>query len=423
MRPDCDIAVVGGGAAGLMAAIFAAQTGRNVVLLDSRKKIGAKILISGGTRCNVTHKQVFAADYEGGPRHFIKHVLEAYPSDRTIEFFKKIGVELVLEPTGKYFPTTHSGKTVLEALITEAERVGVNLRQGVRIQEILPSDDHFILKGDLTDFNEPYSLRTHKVIMATGGLSLPETGSDGHGLKVAEKLGHTIVTTTPALTPLQTQDAGWVTLSGVTMMVELSFWQAGKKLASAKGSFLFTHFGYSGPVVLDISRHWARRDPSQKPEIRISFVPGRTAEDLLKELIRESKERPLSNVKAYLTNTLALPASFAEMLLTKLKLPKGVVLRVLTKEHRSQLIQGLLNYPLPVTEVVGYRKAEATAGGVDLKEVSVSTMESKQVKGLYFAGEMLDVDGRIGGFNFQWAWSSGAIAGMSAAKSLNKGSR
>ncbi len=371
-----DLAVVGAGAAGLLTAISAArQSKSSVTLFDSREKIGAKILISGGTRCNVTNRSVTAQDYNGGAKHFIRHVFEAFTPDASIRFFEEIGVSLVLEPTGKYFPTTHSGKTVLESLMRESERTGVRLVTGARITELERDGDRFLCKTDSGGvFNAA------RVVLCTGGLSLPETGSDGTGLRIAEKLGHTIVRTAPALTPLLSDDKEWAELSGLTLEeVRLDYYALGKKRASSQGGFLFTHFGFSGPAALDISRHVALAGPGDEPRVVADFLPGQD----------ECK----------------LPKRFYE---------------ALKRKCGFELSKRISHYPLEVTGVYGYKKAEVTAGGVDLKEVNVATMESKKVKGLYFAGEILDVDGRIGGFNFQWSWSTGSIAGKAAAKSLGE---
>jgi len=376
---------VGAGAAGLMTAISAARhqssgaqaRALSILLLDSRQKIGAKILISGGTRCNVTNRKVTPSDYNGGKRHFIAHVFEAFTPARTIEFFEEIGVPLVLEPTGKYFPETHSGKTVLEALMREAERAGVKLVTGVRISEVHVREGGLLCRGKI-EGGEKTEFFTKRVVLCTGGLSLPETGSDGAGFRIAERLGHTIVRTAAALTPLLSEDEDWRELSGLTLEdVRLDFYLGGKKQASSRGGFLFTHFGFSGPASLDISRHLALADSKEKPEIIADFVPDGGEQKLPKRFYETLKKKTGPSFKSSLSR-----------------------------------------YPLQVTGVFGYKKAEVTAGGVDLSEVNVATMESKKVKGLYFAGEILDVDGRIGGFNFQWSWSTGAIAGKAAVKGL-----
>jgi predicted Rossmann fold flavoprotein len=369
-----DLAVIGAGAAGLMTAISAARNSRrkdfSLVLFDSRKKIGAKILISGGTRCNVTNRKVSPSDYNGGKRHFIQHVFEAFTPEQTLAFFEEIGVPLVLEPTGKYFPTTHSGKTVLEALMREAERLGVQL---ITDEKIVDVQAGFLLSSETGK-----TFHARRIVLCTGGLSLPETGSDGTGLRLAEKLGHTIVRTAPALTPLLSEDEDWKALSGVTLEdVRLDFYLGGRKKASSRGGFLFTHFGFSGPAALDISRHVALADPKEKPQVIADFLPSGPAQILPKRFYETAKRKCGT----------AFPSKIS-------------------------------HYPLEVTGIYGYKKAEVTAGGVDLNEVDVSTLESKKVKGLFFAGEILDVDGRIGGFNFQWSWSTGALAGKAAVKNL-----
>ena len=412
--PIADVVVVGAGAAGLLAAITAKQNNPSatILLLDSRQKIGAKILVSGGTRCNVTNERVLPSDYQGGPRHFVKHVLEAFTPTQTIDFFREIGVELILEPTGKYFPVTHSGKTVLEALMKESDRLGVVLKTGHRIEGVRKKDALFSLKE-----NSENLLWARRVILATGGLSLPETGSDGAGFRFAEHFGHTIIPTYPALTPLLSEDKDWQSLSGVTLEAELSFFRNGKKQASARGSFLFTHFGFSGPAALDISRHFAACPAQEKPEIFANFIPGSTEESLQNLIL--SRNGSGQSLKHFLSDEFLLPDSFLDVFLQRNNLGQLSAFSKLSLVNKRKLLRLLRESPLNVTGVTGYKKAEVTAGGVSLEEVQFSTMQSKLVPGLYFSGEILDVDGRIGGFNFQWAWSSGTLAGRSAVRSLS----
>jgi len=427
-----DVAVVGAGAAGLVTAIMAArvaghEAGRplagvrfKILLLDSREKIGAKILISGGTRCNVTNQEVTPFDYQGGPAHFVKHVLESFSPAETIRFFEEIGVELLLEPSGKYFPTTHSGKTVLEALLRETDRLNIDLQKGVKIHIITKEKDLFHLSGRRgADAKESYQVTVRRVVLATGGLSYPETGSDGTGLVIAKDFGHTIVPTAPALTPLTTEDEDWKGLSGITVPARLSFFKQGKKQADAESSFLFTHFGFSGPAALDISRHWAKTAPTDQPRIEASFLPRETEESLKRRFETYRGKYADRLLKSFFVEEFLLPERFVEIFLKKTAMDGLVAARTpVGKIKKSTFLHRLLNYLLPITGVVGYKKAEVTAGGVDLREIKVSSMESKLVAGLYFTGEILDVDGRIGGFNFQWAWSSGALAGRSAVKGL-----
>ncbi|OIO36996.1 MAG: hypothetical protein AUJ72_05410 [Candidatus Omnitrophica bacterium CG1_02_46_14] len=417
INESAELAIVGAGAAGLMTAISAGRQPNskiNILLLDSRNKIGAKILISGGTRCNVTNVRVTPEDYEGGARHFVKHVLEAFSPKETLDFFEAIGVRLLLEPTGKFFPSTHSGKTVLEALIKETKRNGVNLVTETPVTHITKKEDLFYLKIA----NSDRKITARRVILATGGLSYPETGSDGQGLLIAKSFGHSIINTTPALTPLTTSDRDWKSLSGITLNVRLSFFKGNKKIAEREGSFLFTHFGFSGPAALDISRFLAALDPGTPCDIKANFLPDETEETLKKAFTLVFGKNPGKLVKNFLSDQFLLPVRFVEIFMKKIGFDAETTIKFLSNSARGQLVHQLLNCPLEVSGVLGYKKAEVTAGGVDLKEVNVSTMESKIVSGLYFAGEILDIDGRIGGYNFQWAWSTGAIAGRSAMKSL-----
>ncbi len=415
-----DIAIVGAGAAGLMAGIWAGRiaqrnkTSLRILLLDSRPKIGAKILMSGGTRCNVTNKEVKPSDYQGGPRHFIKHVLEAFTPGETIAFFDEIGVKLLLEPTGKYFPVTHSAQTVLNALIAQAEHSGVSLKTGTRITQILKKEGRFFLRSHVGE----HSIFARSVILTTGGLSYPTTGSDGGGYQIAANLGHKIVDCFPALTPLLTNDADWKGLSGIALEVELAFFKNQKKSCAVRDALLFTHFGFSGPAALDISRHFAGSAQHERPQIFANFLPNYDEASLKTRFQKLQAKNPSKLVKNILAEDMGLPERFAKVFLKKIGMGDDVSLAQCPSEKRKKLMHLLLNYPLEISGVFGYKKAEVTAGGVDLQNVKVSTMESKIVQGLYLAGEILNVDGRIGGFNFQWAWSTGAIAGRSAAQHL-----
>ncbi|MBI2871454.1 MAG: NAD(P)/FAD-dependent oxidoreductase [Candidatus Omnitrophica bacterium] len=403
-----------------MAAICAGRTAQEkrapleILLLETSRKVGAKILMSGGTRCNVTHKEVKPSDFQGGPRHFVKHVLEAFTPADAMGFFNGIGVELVLEPPGKFFPVSHSAQTVLDALIKEVGRAGTALKTDARVTDVKRSGDRFRLSGQ----GDAFCVSARKVIITTGGLSYPTTGSDGAGYRFASGFGHTIVGTHPALTPLLTNDRDWRNLSGLSLEARLTFSKDGRKQCENRGAFLFTHFGFSGPAALDISRHVATARPEEKPKVVISFLPGHREETLSRAVESEHVKMPKRHIQSVLVRELSLPGRFAETLLKKLGIDGTQTIGASSNETRRRLVHALLEYPLEVEGVYGYKKAEVTAGGVDLREVDVSTMESKLVAGLYFAGEVLDVDGRIGGFNFQWAWSTGALAGRGAARAL-----
>lgn len=422
---DADIAIVGAGAAGLTAAIFAGQAaegrGLKIVLLDSAKKPGAKILVSGGGRCNVTNHAVSPDDFSGGPRPIIRSVLRAFGERRTLDWMKSLGVELKLEPTGKYFPVTDEARTVLNALLARVREVGVELRSGARVVGIERIEKGFEVKIAGSDEREaPDSLRAKKLIAATGGFSLPKSGSDGRGIRMIEALGHSIVPTTPALVPLLLKPGlepggRFAELAGLTLPMRLSLHgMGGERLKEITGSLLFTHVGLSGPAALDFSRHWLRAR-AEHPEAQFNVCLGvpslRTPEEADAWLRAEAARNPRRRVAAVLGEL--LPERLAVIIAGE-----EIPMSRLTRERRLQLARDLTVLPLAVIGDRGYAFAETTAGGIDLREIDPRTMESRKVPGLYLCGEMLDVDGRIGGFNFQWAWASGYLAGRGTVQAF-----
>lgn len=430
-----DIAVIGAGAAGLAAGIFAAETAQaaghapRIVLLDSAKKIGAKILVSGGGRCNVTHEEIHPDDFNGS-RNIVRNVLAAFDEKATVRWFESLGVPLKREETGKLFPISDSARTVLNALLRRGAELGVTLLTQHRVQEInlRPSDggtqrpaplqENPQQKDDFLIVHEQGKLQARCVIMATGGRSLPRTGSDGSGWKIIRQLGHTVTDTYPALVPLVLRNGAFHTeLSGVSLEVELSTFANGKMLDRRTGSLLWTHFGVSGPVVMDASRHWIRaRANGQTAELRCNFFPGQSFERLDKHLLSTVASRPRLSLGRMLSEH--VPERFAVALLQWTTMDPAVPLSQLSREGRRKLVHALTNFPLPVEQERGWNFAEVTAGGVPLHEIDYRTMASRKVPGLHLVGEMLDCDGRIGGFNFQWAWATGYLAGRAAALSL-----
>lgn len=410
MSLSVSVAVVGGGAAGLMAAISAAAKGASVTLLEGTDRLGTKILMSGGTRCNVTHDFVSSADYFGGSRNVVARLLREFSHEDAARFFtSELGIALKREDTGKLFPVTDDAQTVLDALLRRAGELGVVILTGRKVTEIaaLPA-------GGWALTTSAGVVEAQRVILTTGGLSFPRTGSDGTGYALAQSLGHTIVPTTPALTPLVARGGGMhERLRGVTLPVALTVRVSGKKAWERTGSFLFTHFGYSGPVVLDASRHVARAEGPVS--VIASFLPDQTLESFEAQLLRASEHEARHTALNYVKRR--LPESLALELATRAGIPLDRTLGQLKREERRALARAVTEDELPVLEVMGYKKAEVTAGGVPLSEVDPRTLESRLAKGVHFAGEILDTDGRLGGYNFQWAWSTGWVAGRSAARS------
>jgi len=393
----CDVIIVGAGAAGLMTAIIAARGGLKVLLLEGQKKVGAKILMSGGTRCNVTNKKVSEKDYSSEHLIDVRNILRSFDNQKTIHFFKELGVELVLEPTGKYFPTTNSGKTVLDALLREVNRVGVELLTERKVVALRKIDQGFVVQG------EGFQLETSTVVLTTGGLSYPGTGSDGTGYRLAQTFGHGMIETIPALTPLTTKNADFKSLSGITLDVTLNLISEGQKIFSTRESFLFTHLGFSGPAALDISRHYLR---AKEPRgIIINFMGDQNPEVFQQHLLTLQQNNSRKALKNILLEH--MPQRLADVLLKKSGIDALTMMNQLNRESRQRIINNCFRCPLPITGVVGYTKAEVTAGGISFAEINSKNLESQLQPGLFFAGEILDVDGRIGGFNFQWAWASG----------------
>ncbi len=402
-----DVAVVGAGAAGLMAGIQAGRTNpnRRIIVLDGAKSLGAKILVAGGGRCNVTHHAVDESAYAGSSRNAIRNVLRRFDVPQTVAFFREIGVTLKREETGKLFPTTDSARTVLNALLQEARRVGAAIHHPCRVESIEWEEETFRVSG-------PWgALRARKLILATGGRSLPKTGSDGLGYSLARSLGHSITPRVfPALVPLTLEKSdALVELSGITLPARIELrGGTGKRLIGFTNSTLITHFGLSGPSVLDVSRYYLdeiARDPDA--QLIVNWLPGESAESFDRSLL-EARGAAIGRLL-----TARLPERLARLLCAQAEVAFNEPAGQIAREKRRSLVRQVTEMPLAVTGNRGFTHAEVTAGGVPLAEIQLKTMESRRCPGLFLCGEICDVDGRIGGFNFQWAWASGFVAGGS----------
>ncbi len=411
MPQQADIAIIGAGAAGLAAAIFAAETNSSlrIVLLDGAKTIGAKILISGGGRCNVTNQKVTASDFHGN-RKIIDRILRRFNELATIQWFDSLGVSLHTEITGKLFPVSNKARSILDALLDRCQQLSMTLLTQHHVQSIIHHEPGFSIQ------HSQGILQARQVIMATGGRSLPKTGSNGSGWALIQHLGHTITSTSPALVPL-VLDASFFhsALSGISHEVILTTRVNNHITDRRTGSLLWTHFGVSGPVVLDASRFWVQAtEQSQDVQLLLNCFPQYSHKEIDNWFIQAASLPGRQTVQSLLAER--LPTRVATHLSQFLE--PGIShtpVNLLQKNVRNTLIHTLTNLPLPVIGSRGWNFAEVTAGGVPLKEINPSTMESKTVPGLYLIGEMLDCDGRIGGFNFQWAWATGYLAGSNAA--------
>lgn len=410
MRERAHTVVIGAGAAGLMTAIHATRAGgRDVLVLDGARTLGAKILIAGGGRCNVTHDVVDETAFAGSSRNAIRKVLRRFDADATVAFFRELGVVLKREETGKLFPVTDSARTVLNALLTGTRAHGAEIVFPRRVRSVEPAGgDGFVVAGDWG------VVRASRVVLATGGRSLPKSGSDGFGYELARRLGHTVTpTVTPGLVPLLLPNGHFLReLMGIALVATIELRSAtGRRLIAFTDSTLLTHFGLSGPSVLDVSRYYLHaitEDPGAT--LFLNFVPGTTPADLERELIAPG----VRSIVGVLRDR--LPERLTRALCAQTGVDPSTRPAQLRREQRRALVNLVCELKLPVTGSRGYTFAEVTAGGVPLSEIHLETMESRARAGLYLVGEICDVDGRIGGFNFQWAWSSGFVAGTALGR-------
>jgi predicted Rossmann fold flavoprotein len=422
--PIAPIAVVGAGAAGLMAAIFAAGLGdgRRVLLLERTRDGGRKILVSGGGRCNVL-PSVAAPDRfvtDSSP-HTLRNLLLSWPLAEQRRFIEsEVGVPLALEAeTGKLFPRSNRARDIRDGLLALAARCGVEVMREATVVELTPPAGGGAWRVGLEDGR---ILAAAAVVMATGGLSLPGSGSDGMGLELLRRLGHTVNETYPALTPLTLEPPRFAHLAGISLPITLRAPAPPpvRREHVAAGGFLFTHRGYSGPVVLDLSHLAVRsrlpaaaaaRPAGEAPVPQPLFVQWTDLDAPAWEV--ELRAAP-GTVLALLRRR--LPERLAETLAAGAGVPADRPLAQLRRAERQRLIAALTRFPLPWSGDEGYGKAEVTGGGVALGEVKPATLESRRHPGLFLCGELLDAFGPIGGHNFQWAWATGRAAGRAASR-------
>jgi predicted Rossmann fold flavoprotein len=396
--------VVGAGAAGLVAAIFASAR-RPVVVIERTADGGRKILISGGGRCNILPAAVQPERFvTASPAHVMRGLLRSWPLAAQRAFFEQeVGIPLALEDeTAKWFPASNRARDVRDGLINLARRRGVEFQFNTSLTRLTPAS------GGWTVETTRGPIEAGVVILATGGLSVPATGSDGLGISIVAALGHRTHATYPALTPLISDDAPHASLSGISLPVRIRA-KAGSDSAEALGGFLFTHRGYSGPAVLDTS-HVAVRSRANGPAAAVIRVAW-------SDLSGDDWIRELGAATGLVTTAVGrhLPHRLAARLLADAGVPLDRRASELRRVERAALIDALTSYVLPWTGDEGFKKAEVTGGGVALDEIDRRTLESRRHARLFLCGEMLDAFGPIGGHNFAWAWATGRAAGQASA--------
>jgi predicted Rossmann fold flavoprotein len=424
-----DVLMLGAGAAGLCAAICAAERGKSVLLLEKNRRPGVKILMSGGTRCNITNARglrdlsvvsgpidpAFDRGLLRGPRaiqeafgpngRFLGRALRALDVDATVALFEAEGVATKVEANGKVFPVNDRAQDVLAALERRLGRSGAKLRTECPALRVASVGDGFRVD---TPFD---SVEAKRVVISVGGQSYPRCGTSGDGYAIARAFGHAIIEPKPALVPLRI-DAAWLNdLKGLTIAdarVRVVERTSNPQLEERREAVLFAHFGLTGPAILDVSRAVARYDGTAQLDLAVDFVPGDRPEVLDQQLAVDARAgRP--SVAGLLARW--VPRRLAEMLMSLAEVPPNRVGPELSRDERRRIVGVLKDLRVPVAGTLGFAKAEVTSGGVSLDEVNPDTLESRRQPGLHFIGEVLDLDGLIGGYNFQAAWSTGWLAG------------
>ncbi len=430
LNPTWDLIVIGAGPAGLLGATRAAELGLRVLLIEKNRKPGVKILMSGGTRCNLTQ----ATDARGiveafGPQGpFLHSALARFSPADLVELIEAEGVPTKREPTGKIFPASDRALDVQQALLRRLHRSGATLQLGVAVQEIVFEEQHraFLVA------TESGPVSAQRVLVTTGGLSYPGCGTTGDGYHWAERLGHTVTPRAPSLVPLRSDQAWVQALSGLTLpdaaiTLEVDGDErgsgarprrsVGRDRASDRGGLLFTHFGFSGPAPLNVSRTLTLAPPAAQGRLICDFAPtyDRTAldGDFLKRIASDGRRGA-----GCLVDDL-LPSRLGDAVLAQAGLVRHLKLAEIGRVRLRALVEAIKASPVPLSGALGYEKAEVTAGGVALAEVNSRTMESRCRAGLYFAGEILDLDGPIGGFNFQAAFSTAWLAAEAMAAGVS----
>lgn len=399
--------IIGGGPAGLFAAIMCANKKQRIALIEKNKSCGRKLLMAGAGKCNITQAgdiHHFLTCY-GANAKFLKHALLSFQNEDLLNFFRKRGLEFITTEKGKVFPKSLKSQDVLNVLLEECRRRSIEIHYESAVESLVKEEDLFHLQTAKGTFESPV------VVVATGGLSYPHTGSTGDGLVWAKTLGHKIVPTKPALTPLKIKNYELSDMSG-TSFEELPYtlWRGGKKIGAYQGDFLLTHTGVSGPGIINNSRYMQSGDV-----IKCNFVGAESIDEFRSQLTKKLNNGGKTLVKS-MVRELNLTKRFADKLLELCGIDENLKCAELNKVTRQKLLTTLTEYEMEVKELGGYHVAMVTTGGVSLKDIKQKTMESKKINNLYFIGEVLDIDGDTGGYNIQAAMSMAYIA----SKAINE---
>lgn len=405
------VIVVGGGAAGMIAAYAAALAGDEVILFERNEKLGKKIYITGKGRCNLTNAADMDTVFKNVNRNpkFLYSAFYTFDNMAIIDLVEKNGCPTKVERGNRVFPVSDKSSDVIKALEKAVRGAGVTVKLNNRVLDILSKDG--AVTGVKTD--REGVVNADRVIVATGGLSYPTTGSDGDGYVFAGKLGHTVIDTSPSLVPLVSDDDFCARLQGLSLKnTELRLISDGKCVYREIGELLFTHFGISGPLVLSASSFYdLEKRKGKKSKVVLDFKPGLDAEALDKRILRDFEGEKNKLFKNSLDAL--LPQKLIPVIVERSGIDESKQVNSVTREERERLVNLIKNFEISVSGTADIKEAVITRGGINVKEINPGTMESKLVKGLFFAGEVLDLDAMTGGFNLQIAWSTGYLAGIS----------
>ncbi len=408
-----DLAIIGAGPAGMMAALRASECGANVVLLEKNRMPGIKLLMTGKERCNITNAETdvrkFAANY-GKNGKFLLSALYCFGMEETIDFFHKNKLKTVTERGGRIFPERNKAKDVQELFLRLIKKNNITLLTNCRVKKI-PQKQNTIEKIILDNAG----IKAKNYLISTGGRSYPQTGSIGEGYKWAKQMGHTIIKPEPALTPVLVKEKWVKALEGLSLKnVQISIYQNNKKQDDRFGEALFTAVGLSGPIILDMSKSIGKLLVNGQTDLFIDFKPALDFNMLDKRILRDLEKHKNKSIKNILPEL--LPKKLIPVILELAKIVPEKKGHSITKDERKKLQLLLKQLPLTIKSLSGFNKAIITTGGIALKEIDPKTMRSRIINNLYFAGEILDLDGPTGGYNLQVCWSTGYLAGENAAK-------
>ena len=409
-----NVIVVGGGAAGMMAAIFAARNGQNVTLLEKNEKLGKKIFITGKGRCNITNaseiEDLFSAVISN-PR-FLYSGFYSFTNDQVIHFFEELGVATKIERGNRVFPVSDHSSDVIAALTREMQHLKVKVQLHCEVKELLINNEREIKGVRLANGKK---MTADAVVVATGGISYPSTGSTGDGYRFARNCGHKVTELFPSLVPMEVKEWYAKELQGLSLKnIEIHITDGKKKLYDEFGEMLFTHYGVTGPVILSASSIVGKTLEKKELVLHIDLKPALTEEQLDKRLLREFEANHNKQFKNAIDSL--LPAKLRPVIIELSGIEEEKKVHEITKEERLNLLRLIKDFHMTLTGLRGYNEAIITKGGISVKEIDPGTMESKLIKNLYFAGEVLDLDAVTGGYNLQIAWSTGYLAGISAGQ-------